>query len=460
MTENDLKNNLKKGLVNYLKNYISDNELKTWIMTLDFKIKKEEDKIEVIVLALNIFSLDMIRDKYIEDIRKYIFVHFKEYDKENVIIKFAVNSNPPKIKKSTVNAEKVLKNTIKKPRDFTHLNANYTFEKLVKGKSNEFAYICAQRIAEEPGKEYNPLFIYGASGLGKTHIMQAIGNQIVQTMPEKNVRYMLVQQYTNKWIESLKKGTADDFKKDFQNVDVLLIDDIQFFTAKGSTQEEFFYLFNHLRENQKQIILTSDDVPKNLKDLDDRLKTRFSEGLTVLVNPPEFEMRVAILNKKAEDMRIQLNEESAFYVAQHLFTNVRDLEGALNNIKAYSNLMKKKVVDLDLTKEALRDTICAIVHVQISDIQQAVADFTGTKMTDLIGKSRKSSLVLPRHMAMWLCREITHKSLPEIAASFGGRHHTSVLSAIQTIQKNMENDERLRNNLERLRVSITGSSDR
>ncbi len=459
MAENDLTKQFKESLIQHLNAIYSAQELNTWIIPLDFEIQQENNKIFISALTLNDFATLMIKEKYFKELKKYIFIYFKNNSEEN--IHFTVQTHPhPDIQKSTVNAEKISKKPPKRKNDVTQLSSHYTFEKLVRGKSNEFAYTCAQRIAEAPGKEYNPLFICGASGLGKTHLMQAIGNRIAQTMPEKNVRYMLVQQYTNKWIESLRKGTADDFKKNFQNVDVLLIDDIQFFPAKGSTQEEFFYLFNHLKENEKQIILTSDDAPKNIKDLDGRLRTRFSEGLTVWVNPPEFEMRVAILNKKAEDMRIELNEESAYYVAQHLFTNVRDLEGALNNIKAYSNLMKKKTVDLELTKEALRDTISAVVHLELGDIQQAVADFYSVRVADLIGKSRKSSLVAPRHAAMWLCREITHKSLPEIALAFGGRHHTSVLSAIQTIQKTMETDERLKNTLERLRVSITGSSDR
>lgn len=450
----------KDEFLAFLKTKLSEHEINTWIMPLKFKIDKDNNKIDLTIFAPNAFSADFIEDKFYELFKTFLLDYFEG---EKFSLKVEIGKNPPKmsggIQKSTVHAEKVSKKQSGKKQNLAQLNENYSFENLVRGKSNDFAYACARRIAEEPGKEFNPLFIYGASGLGKTHIMQAIGNQILKTMPEKKVRYMLVQQYTNKWIESIRKGKADEFKQDFQDVDVLLIDDIQFFPSKGSTQEEFFYLFNHLRENQKQIILTSDDVPKNLKDLDDRLKTRFSEGLTVLVNPPEFEMRVAILNKKAEKMKIHLDQESAFYVAQHLYTNVRDLEGALNNINAYSNLMNKKKVDLELTQEALRDTICAIVNVQIPDILQAVANFCEVRVNDLISKSRKSALVRPRHMAMWLCREITHKSLPEIATSFGGRHHTSVLSAINAIQKAMDADDQFKLQLERLKMSITGSSD-
>lgn len=445
--------NFKDEFLAFLKTKLSEHEINTWIMPLKFKLDQNGTKIDLTIFAPNAFSADFIEEKFYEHFKTFLLDYFKG---EQFALKVEIGKNPPK---STVNAEKVLKKQNHKKQNPAQLNENYSFENLVRGKSNDFAYACARRIAKEPGKEYNPLFIYGASGLGKTHLMQAIGNEILKTKPEKKVRYMLVQQYTNKWIDAIKKGKADDFKKDYQDVDVLLIDDVQFFPAKGSTQEEFFYLFNHLRENQKQIILTSDDVPKNLKDLDDRLKTRFSEGLTVLVNPPDFEMRVAILNKKAEQMKIRLDQQSAFYVAQHLYTNVRDLEGALNNIKAYSNLMQKKKVDLELTQEALRDTISAIVNVQIPDILQAVANYCDVKMNDLISKSRKSALVRPRHMAMWLCREITHKSLPEIAASFGGRHHTSVLSAINAMQKAMETDDQLKLQLERLKMSITGSSD-
>ncbi len=453
----------REAFFDYLKKELSAHDMNTWIMPLKFRMNEDEKKVDMAVITPNAFSADFIEENFLHYFKVFA-MEFFEKEGKYCFIKVEIDPNGKEnIQKSTVNAKKISKKPAEKPiikrPNLTQLNANYTFEKLVRGKSNELAYACAQNIAEAPGKEYNPLFIYGASGLGKTHLMQAIGNEIVKKMPEKKVRYLLVKQYTDKWIQSLKKGTADDFKKEFQNVDVLLIDDVQFFPGKGSTQEEFFYLFNHLRENQKQIILTSDDIPKNLKDLDDRLKTRFSEGLKVLINPPDFEMRVAILNKKAEDMKISLDKESAFYVAQHLYTNVRDLEGALNNIKAYANLMKKKNVDLALTKEALRDTISAIINVQVPDILQAVANCCDVRVNDLISKSRKGNLVRPRHMAMWLCREITHKSFPEIAASFGGRHHTSVLSAINAIQTAMETDDDLKHQLERLKMTITGSSD-
>jgi chromosomal replication initiator protein len=318
-------------------------------------------------------------------------------------------------------------------REQSRINTDLTFDSFVTGKANQLARAAAIQVANNPGVSYNPLFFYGGVGLGKTHLIHAIGNQVMADQPGARIRYIHAEQYVRDVVTAYQRKGFDDFKHYYHSLDMLLIDDIQFFGGKSRTQEEFFYAFEALIAAKKQIIITSDTYPKEITGMDDRLISRFDSGLTVAIEPPELEMRVAILLKKAQSEGVTLSDDVAFFVAKHLRSNVRELEGALRKILAYSRFHGKDIT-IDIVKEALKDLL-SVQNRQISveNIQKTVADFFNIKVADMYSKRRPANIARPRQIAMYLAKELTQKSLPEIGELFGGRDHTTVLHAVRKI---------------------------
>jgi chromosomal replication initiator protein len=323
------------------------------------------------------------------------------------------------------------------------VNPAFTFTSFVGGKANQLARAAAIQVAQNPGQAYNPLFVYGTTGLGKTHLVQAIGNQLLEHNPKANIRYIHAEQFVTDVVRAYQHKAFDAFKRSYHTLDLLLIDDIQFFGGKSRTQEEFFYAFNALIEGGKQVVITSDRFPKEIANIDDRLISRFGWGLTVSVEPPELEMRVAILIKKAESEGLGLNEDVAFFIAKHIRSNVRELEGGLKRVLAYSRF-NNVPVSIGAAKEALKDLL-AVLNRQISidNIQKTVADYYKIKVSEMYSKKRVRSLARPRQVAMALAKELTPMSLPEIGEAFGGRDHTTVLHACRKIHELVEADQTL-----------------
>jgi len=336
------------------------------------------------------------------------------------------------------------------------LNPVLTFDNFVTGKANQLARAAAIQVADNPGISYNPLFLYGGVGLGKTHLIHAIGNQLLMDKPGARIRYIHAEQYVSDVVKAYQRKAFDEFKRYYHSLDLLLIDDIQFFSGKSRTQEEFFYAFEALVANKAQVIITSDTYPKEISGIDDRLISRFDSGLTVAIEPPELEMRVAILMRKAQSEGVSLNEDVAFFVAKHLRSNVRELEGALRKILAYSKFHGREI-SIELTKEALKDLL-TVQNRQISveNIQKTVADFYSIKVADMYSKKRPANIARPRQIAMYLAKELTQKSLPEIGELFGGRDHTTVLHAVRKIADERSKDAQLNHELHVLEQTLKG----
>ncbi len=336
------------------------------------------------------------------------------------------------------NARKAPKKTIKH-----NLNPNFTFDSFVEGKANQLAAAAARQVAENPGGSYNPFFIYGGVGLGKTHIMHAIGNALLAKNPDARVVYLHSERFVADMVNALRHNKIDEFKRFYRSLDALLIDDIQFFANKDQSQEEFFHTFNTLLEGNKQVILTSDRFPKEVDGLEDRLKSRFGWGLTIAVEPPEFEMRVAILLKKASEFNIMLPDEVAFFIAKRLRGNVRDLEGALKRVGAFAQFTQQ-TVSIELAKESLKDLLALQQKmVTLENIQKTVSNFYKIRVAEILSKKRTRNLARPRQVAMAISKELTTHSLPEIGDAFGGRDHTTVLHAVRKIAELREEDHRI-----------------
>jgi chromosomal replication initiator protein len=320
------------------------------------------------------------------------------------------------------------------------LSKNFTFEQFVQGNSNQLARAAALQVAENPGEAYNPLFIYGGVGLGKTHLMHAVGHDVLRANPQAKVLYLHSERFVADMVKALQTNKIDDFKRRYRSLDLLLIDDIQFFAGKERSQEEFFHTFNALFEGQKQVILTSDKFPKEIDGVEERLKSRFGWGLTVAVEPPELETRVAILMSKAEQMGMDVPYEVAFFMAKRIRSNVRELEGALRRVLANSRFTGKPVT-MELTQEALRDLL--VLHdklVTVDNIIKTVAEYYKIKVSEVLSKRRTRSIARPRQLAMALSKELTSRSLPEIGEAFGGRDHTTVIHACRTIAQKVKEE--------------------
>lgn len=332
----------------------------------------------------------------------------------------------------------------------SNLDPHYTFENFVEGRSNQLGRAAALQVAQNPGKAYNPLLLYGGSGLGKTHLMYAAGNLMRRNNPGMRVLYLRSEQFFSAMMKSLQEKSMDQFKRQFQQVDALLIDDIQFFAGKNTTQEEFFHTFNALFDGKQQIILTCDRYPREVENLETRLKTRLTWGLSVAIEPPDFETRAAIIAAKAVERGVKLPEDVAYLIAKRMRSNVRDLEGALNTLAARSNFMARPIT-AEFAQETLRDLLRAQQQaVSISNIQKTVADYYQLRMADLLSKRRTRSLARPRQMAMALSKELTEHSLPEIGDAFGGRDHTTVMHACKVMRELREVDGKLREDWDKL----------
>lgn len=341
--------------------------------------------------------------------------------------------------------------------DRSRLNTELRFDNFVTGKANQLARAAALQVAENPGVSYNPLFLYGGVGLGKTHLIHAIGNALLQSGKGTRVRYVHADQYVSDVVKAYQRKAFDEFKRFYHSLDLLLIDDIQFFAGKNRTQEEFFYAFEAMVAQRKQIIITSDTYPKELANIDSRLISRFDSGLTVAIEPPELEMRVAILLRKAETEGVAMPEEVAFFIAKHLRSNVRELEGALRKVSAYARFHGREVLTVEVCKDALKDLLSVSNgQITVENIQKTVADFYKIKVADMYSKRRPANIALPRQIAMYLAKELTQKSLPEIGDLFGGRDHTTVLHAVRKISDARSKQTELNHELHVLEQTLKG----
>jgi chromosomal replication initiator protein len=337
----------------------------------------------------------------------------------------------------------------------SHLNTGFTFKSFVEGKSNQLGLAAATQVAENPGGSYNPLFIYGGVGLGKTHLMHAVGNALLQRKPNAKVVYLHSERFVADMVKALQLNAINDFKRYYRSVDALLIDDIQFFAGKERSQEEFFHTFNALLEGGQQIILTCDRYPKEINGLEERLKSRFGWGLTVAIEPPELETRVAILKTKADQAQMLLPNDAAFFIAQRIRSNVRELEGTLKRVIAHAQFTAKPI-SIDLVREALKDLLALQDRlVSIDNIQRVVAEYYKIKVSDLHSKRRSRSVARPRQVAMYLAKDLTNHSLPEIGENFGGRDHTTVLHACRKIKELLEEDADIAEDVKNLLRTLT-----
>jgi chromosomal replication initiator protein len=413
-----------------------ERELSAMQFNTLIKPLKLEGTSEVLrILAPNRYVMKEIKDKFLENIQTW----GQEFFTRPISVEVAVASTEketsptPETKIPEPEAKPVQK---KSPSTDKHesngLNPALTFANFVNGKANQLARAAALQVAENPGSAYNPLFVYGGVGLGKTHLIQAIGNHLREQNPDARIGYLHAEKYVSDVVKAYQHKAFDEFKRRYHSLDLLLIDDIQFFGGKGRTQEEFFYAFESLIGANKQIVITCDTLPKEISGIEDRLKTRFSWGLTVLVEPPELEMRVAILINKAEAAKVKLDEDVAFLIAKNIRSSVRDLEGALNSVIAMAKFTGKPI-DTILVKEALKHIIGRVQSITIESIQKTVADYYKIKVAEMYSQKRSRNVARPRQIAMALARDLTNSSFPEIGETFGGRDHTTVMHACKKI---------------------------
>ncbi|MGA7181208.1 MAG: chromosomal replication initiator protein DnaA [Thiobacillaceae bacterium] len=417
---------------------LTEQQFNTWIKPLVW----EENETPRIV-APNRFVMDWVKDKFGPEIQGWAEQHYHHPTQVGFALKRKVASAtppPPSSLHSSRASAEIPPSLASERSTGLRLNPTFTFDNFVGGRANQLARAAALQVSENTGTAYNPLFIYGGVGLGKTHLLQAIGNTVRAANPKARIEYIHANDYVNDLVQAYRQKSFDDFKRRYQSLDLLLIDDIQFFAGKDRTQEEFFYTFNSLTESHRQIVITCDTYPKDLVGFEDRLKSRFAWGLTVAIEPPELEMRVAILLKKATQEGIDLDENVAFFIGKQARASVRELEGALKRVVAFARFTEKPI-SLELVKDALRDLI-ASTHRQVSieNIQKTVADYYKLKVGDMYCKKRTRNLARPRQIAMALAKELTTLSLPEIGESFGGRDHTTVLHACRKVQELREQD--------------------
>jgi len=408
---------------------LTQQQFNTWIRPLRLELAGEGLRL----IAPNRFVLQWVKDRFAGRIEELAAVAVgRPLRLAFVVADAAVNPTPASA--ATVTNAPEPKPVAARRGEQASLNPGFTFETFVSGKANQLARAGGLQVAEHP-TSYNPLFVYGCVGLGKTHLIQAIGNHILENNPNARIRYIHAETYVSDVVRAYQHKAFDDFKRYYRSLDLLLIDDIQFFNGKSRTQEEFFYLFNTLIEAHKQVVITCDTYPKEIAGIEERLISRFGWGLTVALEPPELEMRVAILLSKAAQTGMKLDEQVAFFIAKHIRSNVRELEGALKRVTAYSSFHGQEV-SLTVAKDALRDLL-AVQNRQISieNIQKTVADYYKIRVSDMHSKKRSRAIARPRQVAMALAKELTQLSLPEIGSNFGGRDHTTVLHACRQIAK-------------------------
>jgi chromosomal replication initiator protein len=406
--------------------------------------------------APNAFVVETVRERYFARILE-LLRHFSGEDELPVRLEVGALSRPEAPKAKSPEGRLTLPALAPRVADdyASNLDPNYSFDTFVEGKSNQLGKSAVLQVAQNPGRAYNPLLLYGGTGLGKTHLMHAAGNQMRAVNPAMKVLYLRSEQFFSAMMKALAEKSMDQFKRQFHSVDALLIDDIQFFAGKDRTQEEFFHTFNALFDGKQQIILTCDRYPKEVENLEPRLKSRLGWGLSVAIEPPDFETRAAILLTKAHARGIKLPDDVAYLIARRMRSNVRDLEGALNTLAARANFTGRNIT-VEFAQETLRDLLRAQQQaISIANIQKTVADYYGLRLVELNGKSRTRSLVRPRQIAMGLAKELTEHSLPEIGDAFGGRDHTTVLHACRVVKELLENDGKLREDWEKLVRKLT-----
>ncbi len=450
---------LWQSCVDQLAQELPEQQFNTWIKPLVAQVS--DDLTKVTILVANRFKLDWVRAQYSSRITSLI--ETMSGQPVQLELALALRDSVTRLESSQVPIERAL---VDEPLELgedkspgipkNRLNTALTFESLVEGSANRMARAAAMHVAGMPGHLYNPLFIYGGVGLGKTHLMHAVGNKLLLDRPASKVLYIHAEQFVSDVVKAYQRKTFDEFKDKYHSLDLLLIDDVQFFANKERTQEEFFNAFEALLAKKSHIVMTSDTYPKGLSDIHERLVSRFDSGLTVAIEPPELEMRVAILINKAQVEGADMPEEVAFFVAKNVRSNVRELEGALRKILAYSRFNQKEI-SIQLAREALRDLL-SIQNRQISveNIQKTVADYYKIKIADMYSKKRPASIARPRQIAMYLAKELTQKSLPEIGELFGGRDHTTVLHAVRKIGGERQQMTELNQQLHVLEQTLKG----
>ncbi|THB65625.1 MAG: chromosomal replication initiator protein DnaA [Gammaproteobacteria bacterium] len=443
-------------IISRLESDISEKDLNTWIRPLQADMTGSN---KMILFAPNRFVSDWVKQHYINNIREHL--SFFSGNEVEVVIEIGAKSikkNKPSPPSTTNISDKFSLNrpTNNGPSlNKSNLNPELTFDNFVDGKSNQLGRAAAFQTAENPGKSYNPLFIYGGVGLGKTHLMHAVGNYMVSQNPSAKVVYLHSEKFVGDMVRALQRNAINDFKSHYRGVDALLIDDIQFFANKERSQEEFFHTFNALLEGQQQVILTCDRYPKEVDGLEERLKSRFGWGLTVAIEPPELETRVAILLSKAEQAGYQLSDEVAFFIGKRIRSNVRELEGALKRIIANARLTGA-VIDVPFAKSSLSDLISLQDKlVTIENIQKTVAEYFKIRVAEILSKKRSRSIARPRQIAMALAKELTNHSLPEIGDAFGGRDHSTVLHACKKVEELKQSDNRFNEDCMNLLRTLT-----
>ena len=429
---------------------LPEQQFNTWIRPL----QAVDDGSTLRLLAPNRFVIDWLQQHYMERILQLV-----DDGNANTEVVVEVGSRTPAttpLVASNLRPQASPVRTSAQTPVVSRLNPLFTFETFVEGKSNQLARAAASQVGENPGKSYNPLFIYGGVGLGKTHLMHAVGNAMIRANPDARVSYVHSERFVGDMVKGLQHNTISEFKRSYRSLDALLIDDIQFFAGKERSQEEFFHTFNALLEGQRQIILTCDRYPKEVNGLEERLKSRFGWGLTVAIEPPELETSVAILISKAQAEGVELPDEVAFFIAKRIRSNVRELEGALRRVIA-NYRFTGRAINLDFAKEALRDLLALQERlVSIENIQKTVADYFKIRVGDLLSKKRSRSIARPRQFAMALAKELTNHSLPEIGDAFGGRDHTTVLHGCRRIAALRETDKRVDDDYLNLLRTLTG----
>lgn len=431
--------------ITHLENELSEQQFNTWILPL--QVELNNNKLEL--LAPNRFVMDWVKKNFLDQIRSTI--SFLD-DSKSIEVNIGIGSHQ-KPAKVTEQAEK--KAAVATNNYHSGLNESQTFDNYVEGKSNQLARAASIQVSNKPGADYNPLYIYGGVGLGKTHLMQAVGNQIKINNPDSQVVYVNCERFVSDMVKALQHSKINEFKNFYRNVDALMIDDIQFLADKSRSQEEFFHTFNSLYEAKSQMIITCDRYPKEIDGLEDRLRSRLGWGLAVDIKPPDLETRVAILHSKAEATGIEMPEEVAFFIANRFKSNIRELEGALKRVIAHAHFTGHPITQ-EFTAEALRDLLAVQDKmVSIDNIQKTVADYYKISVSDLLSSRRTRSITRPRQMAMAMAKQLTRNSLPEIGNAFGGRDHTTVLHACRKIDELREEDHRIKEDFDNLYYTLS-----
>jgi chromosomal replication initiator protein len=429
-----------------LRDRLGQQNFETWIKPIRVK---EADDDELLLEVPNKFFRDWLVEHFLRAIRETLADAAHRDIKVSIAInqKLQAAAPLPVEKRAEREAPRALPRT-------NNLIPKYTFENFIVGASNQFAHAASLAVANQPGEHYNPLFIYGGVGLGKTHLINAIGHRVMEKRQALKVLYLSSESFMNELIASLRRDKMDEFKTRFRNIDTLILDDVQFIAGKERTQEEFFHTFNSLYETHKQIVITSDKFPKEIPDLEDRLRNRFEWGLIADIQPPDMETRVAILQKKAEVEGVMLPHDVAIFLATHIDSNVRELEGSLTRLGAFASLTKA-TISIDLAKEVLQNTLRGNSReVTVESIQKTICDYYNIKINDLKAKRRTKNIALPRQVAMYLSRKHTATSFPAIGSKFGGRDHSTVIHAAKTIERKIKEDPQMQNTIEKLEKNL------